>query len=112
MHFSKQPFTTAPAAPRNFFAGWDHPSQVAPFRSWAENLALAANDPNSDWELVGRAALILHDDLNYSIKLARQLAASAGYAFKLISPDDVLSFFAEGVQELSDSTLVFAHAGS
>lgn len=110
----KSTFQNMRVASEPMVTGWSNPDRFRPIKAWAIELANMASNcvPQTiDWEIVGRAAMIVNDNKEYSKKIIHQIAQASGYQVRELAADKIFEFFANGFTEILDPTLVIMPLG-
>lgn len=110
----KATFQDAQTVKAPLVAGWSKPERFAPIKAWVKDLtAIAHGDVTVtlSWDIVGRAAMVINDSKDYSVKVIRQVAQDSGYQLKELAADKVFEFFAGGFAEVQEPTIVLMPLG-
>lgn len=94
--------------------GWADPIRYKALKSWAGELRAMhefACPSSADWELIGRAVMIVNENESHVRNIVHQVAKQSGYVVRTIDADDVFKIFAEGFLGVSEPTIMLMKQG-
>lgn len=94
--------------------GWSDSARYKPLKSWADELAalrVSACPSPIEWQLIGRAVMIVNDNESHARNVVYQVANHSGYVVRTIDADDVFKLFAEGFSGVSEPTIMLMKQG-
>lgn len=92
---------------------WDSISGSEAIRAWSKDLqnALLSKGNWQQWEMTGRAAIIVNEDKNYCREILRRVAEDNGIAFVSISTADVMDMPSPSGLKCTAPALVYLEPG-